>query len=362
MRKNILILGPNPFNPKINHSGGQLTAITHLVGYIEKYQMTYDILDTFRSTFPPPSAKEKLLSARDNYTKLKKLLKENRYEGALVFGTHGLGFWEKLFFSLIIEKSHTKVLFFIRSGHFMDAVIQDKHRVPLKKFLMNKISYVGYQGGKWEEFYDKVGIKKEKLVKILNWIEIPSYTKERKDDEKTVFLYVGWMVEKKGVNELLDVILEHKDLSQHQFIFAGGGTLLDELKERVKDKNLTNVLFTGWIDKEALATYYKKSDVLILPSHAEGFPNVILEALGYHLSIISTDIGAISESVIDGYNGYLIEPKDKVLLYQKIKKIGDSKLLQEEFSKKSAEIIVKNHSINVNCEKIFTLFKTTNKR
>lgn len=353
MKKDILILGPSPFNKEINHSGGQLSAIKYLVEYIEKRDISYDIVDIFRSSYPPPPKIDKLKVSWSRYKELKAILKENQYKGALVFATFGLGFWEKLLFAIMIEKANIKTLFFIRSGHFMESVKQQNYRIPLKKFLMNQVSYIGHQGGKWEEFYRKVGIEKKKLVKILNWIDIQPYSREF--TSKTTFLYVGAMVEKKGVVELVDVIVKHKELQEYTFIFVGGGTLLEALKEKTKELN--NILFKGWQDEERVVKLYKEADVLILPSHAEGFANVISEALNYRLPIISTNVGGIAESVKEDYNGYLIEPKDKIMLYKAIKKLGESQALKEKFSKNSEEILYKNHSIETNCEKLFNLFK-----
>ncbi len=352
MKKDILILAPSPFNKEINHSGGQLTAIINLVSYMDKRGISYDILDIFRSSYPPPSTVDKIKTSWSRFKELKEILKKSSYKGALVFGTFGLGFWEKLIFSLYIEKKDIKTLFFIRSGHFMADVIDKGYNIPIKRFLMNKISYIGHQGGKWEKFYDRVRVDNHRLVKILNWIDIKEYSREFSDT--TTFLYVGAVVEKKGVVDLIDVILKHKDLNGYRFIFVGGGTLLDKLKERAKGRD--NIIFKGWLDSDKVAELYKSSDVLILPSYAEGFANVISEALNYRMPIISTNVGGVSESVKENYNGFLIEPKNSFQLYKSIRRLGDSRELRELFSKNSEKILIKNHSINRNCNKLFRLF------
>lgn len=356
MRYDILILGPNPYNKNINHAGGQLTATTNLIKYIEHNQLSYKIVDTFRSSFPSPSIKDKLKSSWKMYKELKSMLTEHEFAGAIVFVAYGFGYWEKILFSLLIEKRGVKTLFFIRSGHFMQSVIDKNYQVFIKRFFMNKLSYIGYQGGKWGEFYKKMGIKEQKLIKILNWIDIKAYQKSF-NNEKITFLYVGWMVQEKGIVELIDTILEHQDLERYEFIFIGGGTLLDELNQKVKSIGAENISFKGWLESSSVSHYYEKVDCLILPSHAEGFPNVILESLNHRLPIIATNVGGISESVVDGYNGFLIEPKDKIGLYKSIKKMGESSELRENFSKNSEDILKKNHAIDVNCSKIFKLFE-----
>ena len=356
MKKEILILGPSPFDKNINHSGGQLTAITNLLKYIDDKNISYDIINIFRSSFPPLSLKDKLIGSWNIYRELKATLNQNSYGGALVFGSDGLGFWEKLFFSLLIEKRGIKTLFFIRSGHFMESVIKKNYYVPIEKFFMNRISYIGYQGGQWGAFYKKMGIVESKLVKVLNWIEIKEYKKTFKND-KITFLYVGWMVEKKGVNDLVDTILENQALKKYKFVFIGGGTLLDSLIEKVNSHGAKNIIFKGWLDSDEVSAYYQSVDALILPSHAEGFPNVILEALNYRLPIIATDVGGISESVIEQYNGFLMKPKDKIKLFNSIQAIGDSLEIRKKFSRNSEDILKKNHTIENNCQIIFDLFK-----
>ncbi len=356
MKKKLLILGPSPFNKDINHAGGQLTATTNLIQYIKNNRISYDIIDTFRSTFPVPSIKNKLFSSFRMYRELRTNLKNNSYNGAVVFTSYGFGFWEKLFFSLVIERHTVKTLFFIRSGHFMQHIIDKKYKVPIKKFLMNRLSYIGHQGGSWNSLYTNLGIKKEKLIKILNWIEINKHSKEF-DNSTVTFLYVGWMVEKKGVRELINVVLENRTLDKFNFILIGGGTLLEELKCKVEKSPSTNICFTGWLEKNEIIPYYKKVDGFILPSYAEGFPNVILEALSYKLPVIATDVGAISESIIDGKNGFLIKAKNRQELLSSILKLGESKKLRAEFSTNSEKILIDNHSIDNNCKKIFNLFK-----
>lgn len=318
MNRDILILGPSPFNRDINHAGGQLTAISNLVEYMDRESISYNIIDIFRSSYPPPSNIDKLKMSLSRYRELKSVLERDRYRGALVFATFGLGFWEKLIFALMIERRGIETLFFIRSGHFMNSVIKKDYNIPIKRFLMNRLSYIGHQGGKWEEFYKKVGVKRDKLIKILNWIDIKDYSREFSD--KTTFLYVGAIVEKKGVADLVNVILKHNDLKKYKFIFVGGGSLLDEL--RYKSIHLDNVKFMGWLNQDEVAKIYERVDVLILPSYAEGFPNVILEALNYRLPIISTNVGGISESVIDNYNGFLMQPKDRLKLYKSIRRLS----------------------------------------
>ena len=96
-----------------------------------------------------------------------------------------------------------------------------------------------------------------------------------------------------------------------------------------------------------------QSDVLVLPSYAEGFPNAIIEALSFGLPIISTNVGGIPDSVVNGWNGYLINPGDRNQLKKTMEKLAENKHLISYFSKNSIETLMKRHSQRINCKKIF---------
>ena len=101
----------------------------------------------------------------------------------------------------------------------------------------------------------------------------------------------------------------------------------------------------------------KKADVFIFPSHLEGFPNVVLEALNYRLPIITTNVGGTSESVINDFNGYLIESKNKKQLLEAIILISSDEEKRINFSNNTLSVLLNNHQIEVSCKKLLDIFK-----
>jgi len=202
-----------------------------------------------------------------------------------------------------------------------------------------------------------MGVEKYRTALIPNWIRVDDTLKNNHNRERVTFLYAGWIVDKKGVMELFEVIEENSDLNKYTFRFAGGGDRLDELRERKEKKGLDNIEFLGWVDAKDMGEQYKNCDVFVLPSHAEGFPNVILEALNHELPIISTNVGGIADSVINNHNGFIFERKDKKSLYNAIKTLGSSQEMRETFSKNGKEILRKRHNFHENCRLIFNVFK-----
>ena len=294
INKDILIVGAYPPKNKKQHPGGMITATRQLASYLKANNVLYNIIDTSQNSFPRPSKFKKFIDAFKRIMSIRNSLSKNNYKGALVFSTDGLGFFEKMVLALILEFKGVPTLFFIRSGRFIGHVNNSKLFKKIAVYLLSKVTYIAHQGGAWNEFYKKLDIDDNKIYKLLNWIEVKKNPKKAirsTNDEGLVFLYVGWLIEEKGIKDLMDIIIENKELKKHTFIFVGSGTLFEEMDEFIKNNNITNIILKGWLSEEKVIEEYKKADVFIFPSHLEGFPNVVLEALNYRLPIITTNVG-----------------------------------------------------------------------
>lgn len=121
----------------------------------------------------------------------------------------------------------------------------------------------------------------------------------------------------------------------YEWIILGEGSKYDELNEKIKELNLeNNVKLLG--KQKNVDDYYNKSKFFVMTSRYEGMPLVLLEAKANKLPIISFDIDCgPSEEILDGKNGYLIEPFDTNEMASKINELlCDSKKCLE-FSKNS---------------------------
>lgn len=358
MKKEYVLVGGYPDKEKLKdiHPGGQVTATTLLVEYAKEKGIGLNIIDTTRGVFPPPTFKEKVYESKRRIGKLRALLNDKNIDGVIIFSASGFSFYEKILMAFFVKIKKIKTLFFIRSGHFLDLNHNSSSLRLLNRVLLKIPTYLGAQGQRWVNFYDDMGLETSNIKLIPNWIKVNNHVEHHKSNNKIVFLYVGWLVEKKGVKDLFDVIEKHEDLKPYTFRFIGGGSLLDELKERKVQKGLENVELVGWMDPEDITKEYQNGDVLILPSYAEGFPNVVLEALNNELPIISTNVGSITDSVMHNYNGFIFEPQDQVKLYEHIKKLALSAPLRDQFASNGKKVLQERHAFDQNCQKVFDLF------
>jgi len=182
---------------------------------------------------------------------------------------------------------------------------------------------------------DMVGnviIKKEKvphkkIEKIYNGVEINKFqvtdyqekikAKKRLGLEESDFVVgsVAWFRPEKDHDTLLKAFIEASKEIQHlKLVLVGGGPLLGYYKNFVKKKGINDdVVLAGSVKDVSL--YLDSFDIACLvPKGNEGFSNSILEKMAKGLPLIVTDVGGNKEAVLDGHNGYVIEPCDYSLL------------------------------------------------
>lgn len=173
------------------------------------------------------------------------------------------------------------------------------------------------------------GLAEEKIEYVPLGIDIGRYRPEEQDRAKNerglqgkiVILFVGQLIERKGVRHLLKALAltETALLRKCQVVIVGDGAdrkTLEWLAGKLGLEGL--VTFTGKVSDEELLDWYAAADVFVLPSLSEGRPTAINEAMASECAVIASNVSGIPEQVTDGYNGFLVPPADPVALAGKI--------------------------------------------
>lgn len=118
-----------------------------------------------------------------------------------------------------------------------------------------------------------------------------------------VFLYVGRLDPEKGVDVLLKAM---RDLPATLAV-VGSGSQEGELRRAAPP----NVLFTGWLERDDLVSWYAAADAFVLPSRSDQWGMVLNEAAAAGLPLVSTDApGAAHDLIEDGLNGFRVSSGD----------------------------------------------------
>lgn len=179
-----------------------------------------------------------------------------------------------------------------------------------------KADYVFSYGGKITPLIRSLGVQENRIIEIPTGIDaswIRTHIRQTPHDA-IQFVFVGRFERRKGVEELTSALKELIDQPGFHFHFVGP----IPVSARIKDERMT---YHGTIgDAKAMQGILDMCDVLVVPSHSEGMPNVIMEGMARGLSILATDVGAVS-SVVDTSNGWFVEPGDSTMLKKMLQEI-----------------------------------------
>ncbi len=158
----------------------------------------------------------------------------------------------------------------------------------------------------------------------------------------------------KGVFELIraaEILLSsHPEL---RFWFIGGGGAENELRRiRQSMRGRERVVLTGNLSPQAVRGWMSAADIFTLPSHGEGFPMSVLEAMSAGLPVVATRVGAVPEMIEEGTGGLLIPPRDPEALARALSFLIARPSLRKKMGKHNRDKVSRLYSMT-NAERIF---------
>lgn len=150
--------------------------------------------------------------------------------------------------------------------------------------------------------------------------------------DSLVVLYVGRLVEYKGIRELLGAaeIMESVE-SDIVFLVVGTGPLEPLVVEKGSSSS-GRIRYMGSLSDEAVWSLMSIADIQIMPSWYEAFGVVALEALSFGVPVIVTSMCGCINHVKDGFNGYIIPPRDQSAIARAVLKASRNKSHLKEMS------------------------------
>lgn len=357
MTQKYLLVAPDP-NRDQPAPGGQSTAAQSLYEIITGNGDQADFVDTYQSPLEPLSFMARLKRSYSRYKKLKAHIKANKsYEQVIIFTGCGISFLEKVVLGGYAKKKGLPVTMCMRDGGFILHCENSKLWRFLYRVLLPKFDRHVIQGGVFKDWYQRLGIESAKIDVILNWprSHIKLVKQPLKATDPVKFIFVGWVVKEKGVAELLEAIAGSDVLRQCEVAILGDGYYREEAQTFATNNGLDKVFFKGNLKHPEVIESMKQSNVLVLPTYFEGFPNVIVEAFYCGLPVIATNVGAISESIDNGENGYLVEVKSAVSLREAMEKIAVNPEAVAGMSQKALKTAALKHDEKTNSHKMLSL-------
>ncbi len=154
--------------------------------------------------------------------------------------------------------------------------------------------------------------------------------------------YVGRFVPEKGVFDILEAYarLDQGLRENVGLVFAGDGISRGELVERAQQISPGFICFPGFVQREDLAVLYSLAEALVLPTHSDPWGLVVNEAMVCGLPIVVTSVAGCAQDLVeDGWNGYVVPPRDPERLASALRSLLEQPETMEQMSQHSRERI-----------------------
>lgn len=210
----------------------------------------------------------------------------------------------------------------------------------LKRWVLRRAAYVTVMNEDMASRVIELGADPERVEVVPMGADLSTVRPrvERREGEPLRLLFVGRLVEKKGVGVLFDA-LKQLEPGTWQLTVVGDGPLRESLTASAPD----GVEFVGQQGREQLREAYSRADVAVFPSvpstngDQDGLPVALLEAMGSGCAIVASDLPGISEAIIDGECGALCEPGNAQALATAIHTLASDAQRQRAFGAAAAE-------------------------
>ena len=296
--------------------------------------------------------------------KIKKLIKNEKYD---ILHSHLIyaDFWSatlKSFFGLKVKTIST--LHGYQEDIYTNFCLEPKS-VPknryfkVARFCYKRIDHVYACSYGLKNFFDAIGIETVKPITVIHhgfdYKELEPITNV---GNKFVCSIIGRLIPRKGHELILKQCKRlANEIPNFELIIVGDGPLKEKLQETIQSLQCNDfVKFTGEVTNPR--SYMNESDIVLVPSYAEGLPLVIFEAMSVSKPVIAFDTIGAAEVVQNNSTGYLIEPFNENLFCDKIIELSKDNSKIKLMGKEATKIVHENFSLKKMTEETIKLYQT----
>lgn len=245
---------------------------------------------------------------------------------------------------LIASLLNKRVIIFFHGWdeNFEKAIVENRIYRKIFVLVFSKADAFLLLGSVFQQKLCEIGIEKKNyylLPAVANKIEFKN-SRVGVSNNITI-LFLSRFVPLKG----MDIVLKTFEYLQNNapsvrfnLIMAGDGPELEDCKKYVTKHSLPRVTFTGYVDGLAKHNCYSCSDILFFPSHTEGLPCVIMEAMSYGLAIVTRPVGGIPDWVRHYENGWVSDSTEPSKFAEGILSLVENSLCLKEIKERNQNL------------------------
>jgi glycosyltransferase involved in cell wall biosynthesis len=240
--------------------------------------------------------------------------------------------------SLFIHRAASrgwKVIAHLRGSEFPEFYAKQPriYRRWIRTTLL-KLSSMGVMGSSLEGLFDGV-IPRERIAVVPNGT--PDIHRDGIERDPETVLFLSSLRPRKGIVESVETalrVIERRPTAKFLFVGAWVDDRLErQVKERARPAGDRIRFLPPTVDEEKQKLLLSSALLLFPPVEPEGHPRVVLEALAAGLPVVTTDQGAIAETVLDGESGFVLDEPAPDQLADRVLRMLDDRQLRERMGR-----------------------------
>ncbi|WP_338617710.1 glycosyltransferase family 4 protein [Pigmentiphaga sp. CHJ604] len=220
----------------------------------------------------------------------------------------------------------------------------------LYKQALQRTEHVFFQNPDDQNFFKNSGIlKSEQKSSIVNGSGVDTqHFHVAPLPPNPVFLLIARLLRDKGILEYVEAakIVKSRGVDA-TFLLVGPFDVNPSAitSDQVDDWQKSKIIhYLGTVDD--VRQVIRESSIYVLPSYREGTPRSVLEAMAMGRPVITTDAPGCRETVVNGTNGFLVQPQDPISLAEAMLHLALDPDLREKFGQESRKIACQKYDAN----------------
>ena len=253
-------------------------------------------------------------------------------------------FWRKAVLMALARLAGWPYVFHLHGGGF--ARFHDRECGPLRRaairFFLDRAAAIVVVSDRWTRWM-RTATSNRCIVCIPNPVAMPPALGAARAG--SLIAFVGRCERSKGVYDLLEAVNEVRGTFPEVRLECAGDGDLEELQSQASQLGMrAHLHLPGWIGRRRREELLARAAVFVLPSHAEGVPVSLLEAMAAGCAVIATPVGGIPDVVRDGVNGLLVPAGDREALALAIHRLLIDRALAARLGREARATVARHHA------------------
>ena len=196
-------------------------------------------------------------------------------------------------------------------------------------------------------------LPKKKIYLVPNFVETEVFTPSLASGEPGLIGFVGRFTPQKNLPALIEAVA---GLDNVRLRLIGDGPLLSQLAAQARSVGVS-VEFPGKVPNHDLPAYLSQCQAFAFPSHYEGHPKALLEAMACGLPVITTPVKGIKNLIQHRENGYLCADTSAAAISQGVRAVMQDETLRQHLARQARQYVVENFSLEKILERELDIYR-----